>query len=74
MTTSTKDLLRLRIGTGLETRALTSGESRAIAIAPAMNVSPAATAGPMPIQSHRPGGIAASRPEKDELPAGTWHQ
>ncbi len=74
MATSTKDLLRLRIGTGLETRALTSGESRAIAIAPAMNVAPAATAGPTPIQSQRPGGNAMARPDKDELPAGTWHQ
>ena len=74
MATSTTDLLRLRIGTGLETRALTSGESRAIAIAPATNIAPTSNAASTPLQSQRPGGLAASRPEKDELPAGTWHQ
>jgi hypothetical protein len=74
MTASTKELLRLHVGTGLDARALTSGESRAIALVPAMNVAPATGAGSTPIQSQRPGGNAMSRPDKDELPAGTWHQ
>ena len=73
MTTSTKDLLRLRIGTGIDTRALTSDESRAIAIAPAMHIAPTASSGLTPIQSQRSDGVAVSRSEKDELPAGTWH-